>query len=169
VATNVRTGNSFVIGNADIIEPKQYGCIAALATLDYAETARDPGRTPYRPHLDTACFTCRQRIDPIGFVFENYDPVGRWRIAWPGTKLKNAIEFKVLLVENIDLFSQCVAEKLTPLDDEFADMIIASLSARRQPSAHAKYSPEAEKDSRHADSVDPQALRMRASVLENIR
>lgn len=75
---------------------------------------------------DAACAGCHQRIDPIGFVLENYDPVGRWRTEWPGsntpidasttlfdgTKISNAMEFKAWLVENIDLFSQCLSEKL---------------------------------------------------------
>ncbi len=73
-----------------------------------------------------SCFGCHQRIDPIGFVLENYDPVGRWRKEWPnsgatidsaavlpdGTEITNAIDFKAWLVENIDLFSVCVSEKL---------------------------------------------------------
>jgi len=75
---------------------------------------------------DAACAGCHQRIDPVGYVLENYDPVGRWRTEWPvsnvkidpsgvlpdKTKIKDAIEFKAWLVENIDLFSECVAEKL---------------------------------------------------------
>lgn len=73
-----------------------------------------------------ACAVCHQSIDPVGFVLENYNPVGRWRTEWPGTastidasvmlhdgkKIKNAIEFKAWLVDNIDLFSVCLAEKL---------------------------------------------------------
>ena len=27
----------------------------------------------------TECATCHSRIDPLGFGFENYDPLGRWR------------------------------------------------------------------------------------------
>jgi hypothetical protein len=75
---------------------------------------------------DAACAGCHQRIDPVGYVLENYDPVGRWRTKWPisnvkidpsgvlpdKTKIKDAVEFKSWLVENIDLFSECVAEKL---------------------------------------------------------
>ena len=73
-----------------------------------------------------SCAGCHQRIDPVGFVLENFDPVGRWRTEWPGaaaridasgtlpdgTEIKNAIEFKAWLVDNIDLFSECLAEKL---------------------------------------------------------
>ena len=31
---------------------------------------------------DPACRSCHDRIDPIGFSFENYDGVGAWRDAW---------------------------------------------------------------------------------------
>ncbi len=72
------------------------------------------------------CAVCHARIDPIGFVLENYDPVGRWRTTWPGTEaeidasgrlpdgtvVRGPAEFKAWLVANIDLFSQCLAEKL---------------------------------------------------------
>jgi hypothetical protein len=89
------------------------------------------GATTPREHLakhtsDQACYSCHRRIDPVGFVFENYDPVGNWREQWPkidrpidpsgtlpdGTHIKDITEFKVWLVENIDQFSQCLAEKL---------------------------------------------------------
>lgn len=29
--------------------------------------------------LDSACASCHDRIDPVGFPLERYDPVGRWR------------------------------------------------------------------------------------------
>ncbi len=35
-------------------------------------------------HLaDPACARCHQKIDPLGFVMENFDPVGRWREFYP--------------------------------------------------------------------------------------
>ncbi|MFM8495438.1 MAG: DUF1588 domain-containing protein [Planctomycetia bacterium] len=75
---------------------------------------------------ESSCALCHARIDPVGFVLENYDPVGRWRAKWPqsdtwvdstaelfdGTTVKNPMEFKAWLVKNIDLFSACLAEKL---------------------------------------------------------
>ncbi|MDF1752120.1 MAG: DUF1588 domain-containing protein [Verrucomicrobiales bacterium] len=75
---------------------------------------------------DSSCASCHVKIDPIGFVLENYDPVGRWREKWPdsgipidpagtlpdGTALKDVVDLKHWLVENIDEFSQCLAEKL---------------------------------------------------------
>lgn len=73
-----------------------------------------------------SCARCHKKIDPVGFVFENFDPVGRWRTKWPksgkkidptgeltdGTKIKDIRDFKKWLVSNIDHFSECLAEKL---------------------------------------------------------
>jgi hypothetical protein len=75
---------------------------------------------------DSACAVCHHRIDPVGLVLENYDPVGRWRTQWPrggmpidprsvlpdGTVLEGPVDLKRWLVEHIDQFSQCVGEKL---------------------------------------------------------
>ncbi|MFN9271957.1 MAG: DUF1588 domain-containing protein, partial [Planctomycetia bacterium] len=75
---------------------------------------------------ESSCAVCHARIDPLGFVLENYDPVGRWRATWPGTQaaidpagtlpdgtaVKDPVEFKAWLVANIDIFSTCLAEKL---------------------------------------------------------
>ena len=75
---------------------------------------------------EAACAGCHKRIDPVGFVLENYDPVGRWREVWPkskkkidptgvlpdGTKIKDVTELKKWLVENIDSFGLCLSEKL---------------------------------------------------------
>ena len=75
---------------------------------------------------EPACAGCHRRIDPVGFVLENFDPVGRWRDNWPGidqpvdarailpdgTKVEDIVGFKAWLVKNIDLFSECLAEKL---------------------------------------------------------
>jgi hypothetical protein len=33
---------------------------------------------------DAACAVCHDRIDPIGFSLENYDPIGRWRTTSEG-------------------------------------------------------------------------------------
>lgn len=75
---------------------------------------------------DAACASCHQRIDPLGFMLENYDPVGKWRQAWPatqkpidasgvlfdGTRIQDAAAFKRWLVANIDYFGNCLSEKL---------------------------------------------------------
>ena len=75
---------------------------------------------------EESCATCHRRIDPVGFVLENYDPVGRWREKWPkgagkidptgvlpdGTPIKNVVDFKRWLTGNVDQFSECLSEKL---------------------------------------------------------
>ena len=75
---------------------------------------------------DQACARCHCRIDPIGFMLENFDPVGNWRELWPkvetpidstgilpdGTPINDITDFKTWLVDNIDLLSQCLSEKL---------------------------------------------------------
>jgi len=75
---------------------------------------------------ETSCAGCHRKIDPVGFVLENFDPVGRWRDQWPninqpidasstlpdGTRIKDVVDFKGWLVKNIDQFSRCLSEKL---------------------------------------------------------
>jgi hypothetical protein len=41
-----------------------------------------PGQTTrerYSVHHEAACATCHKLIDPVGFSFEHYDPIGAWR------------------------------------------------------------------------------------------
>ena len=75
---------------------------------------------------EASCAVCHRQIDPLGFVLEPYDPVGRWRTTWPGnntpidatatlpdgTVVSGPVELKAWLVDNIDLFAACLAEKL---------------------------------------------------------
>ena len=75
---------------------------------------------------EDSCATCHVRIDPVGFVLENFDPVGNWREEWPktgipidptgtlpdGTPIKDVTELKSWLVDHIDFFSLCLSEKL---------------------------------------------------------
>ena len=71
-----------------------------------------------------ACAACHVRMDPLGFAFENYDAVGRWRThegrfsvdasgALPGGKpFTGAAGLKSLLKEEKDAFARCLAEKM---------------------------------------------------------
>jgi hypothetical protein len=75
---------------------------------------------------DASCAGCHRKIDPVGLVLENFDPVGRWRDTWPGidqridssatlpdgTPIGDIVDFKKWLVRDIDQFSECLAEKL---------------------------------------------------------
>ena len=40
------------------------------------------------------CAACHKSIDPLGFVLENFDPVGRWRDHYPTSTEKKSIEKK---------------------------------------------------------------------------
>ena len=90
-----------------------------------------------RHTADASCAGCHKKIDPPGFALENFDPVGRWRDHYPvyekvgdkvvrkdglavdalgtlhdGTKLRDVTDLKRYLVENIDVFGNCLAKKL---------------------------------------------------------
>jgi hypothetical protein len=75
---------------------------------------------------DPKCSGCHQMIDPFGFAFENFNAVGVWRDKWPkynikidpssklfdGTQIAGHADMKKWLLKNIDMFGQCLAEKL---------------------------------------------------------
>jgi hypothetical protein len=73
---------------------------------------------------NTLCASCHQRMDPIGFAFENYDAIGAWRdrdgkfAIDPSGKLvdgktfKGPGELKVILKGKKELFSRCLTEKM---------------------------------------------------------
>lgn len=85
----------------------------------------------------SSCAACHKRIDPLGFVLENFDPIGRWRTHYPanpsdqkdaelntadriestvtlpnGTQLEDVRDLREFVVNNIDSFARCIAEKL---------------------------------------------------------
>jgi hypothetical protein len=71
-----------------------------------------------------ACAGCHNIMDPIGFAFENYDAVGRWRTAEDGTpidatgslpdgsKFAGADGLQQTLLKRPELFAATFAEKL---------------------------------------------------------
>jgi hypothetical protein len=87
---------------------------------------------------DEKCAGCHKKLDPPGFVLENYDAIGRWRDAYPvhttgpdgkvtskpglavnassvmpdGTALKDVTDLKRYVREHLDQFACCLAEKL---------------------------------------------------------
>ncbi|MCI0376625.1 MAG: DUF1592 domain-containing protein, partial [Gemmataceae bacterium] len=76
-------------------------------------------------HRDNAlCASCHQRMDPIGFAFENYDAVGAWRdkdgkfdidpsgVLPDGKSFKGPAELKAILKNKKDLLSRCLTEKV---------------------------------------------------------
>ena len=80
---------------------------------------------------DPSCASCHADIDPLGFVLENRNPIGKWRTTYPskvkkkkglpvdasgtlpnGTKLNDVTDLKKYLVDNPEFFANCLAEKL---------------------------------------------------------
>ncbi len=77
------------------------------------------------------CASCHRKIDPLGFAFDNFDAIGRWRTeervaggqgANPpvnasgtltdGRAFQNPEEFKQLLVQDVDRFAEAFVEQL---------------------------------------------------------
>ena len=87
---------------------------------------------------DTKCASCHRKIDPIGFVLENFDPIGRWRTHYPvwskndkgqvvkndglpvdakgifpgGYTFKDIGDLQKYVLNNINHFGACLSEKL---------------------------------------------------------
>jgi len=77
------------------------------------------------------CASCHAKIDPLGFAFENYDAIGRWRIRErvsggtgddpvvdasgvlpSGKAFQGPDEFKQLLADDLDRFAEAFIEQL---------------------------------------------------------
>jgi mono/diheme cytochrome c family protein len=73
---------------------------------------------------DPSCAACHKRMDPIGFAFENFDPIGAWRDADGGHPIDTAAslpdgssftgpaELRALILSRKDDFVRCLTEKL---------------------------------------------------------
>jgi hypothetical protein len=71
-----------------------------------------------------SCASCHQRMDPLGFGFENFDAVGAWRTQdgkFPidcsgtlpdGRSFKGPKELKAILKTKKDEFARCLSEKM---------------------------------------------------------
>ncbi|MFO0841255.1 MAG: DUF1592 domain-containing protein [Gemmataceae bacterium] len=71
-----------------------------------------------------ACANCHAKMDPLGFAFENYDAVGRFRkedgkhaidasgVLPDGKVFNGPRELRVILKDKKDLFARCLAEKM---------------------------------------------------------
>lgn len=71
-----------------------------------------------------SCANCHARMDPLGFAFENFDAIGRFREKdgeFPidpsgelptGDKIAGPTELKEILKTRQNLFTRCIAEKL---------------------------------------------------------
>ena len=79
-----------------------------------------------------ACYSCHQKIDPMGFALESFDPIGRWRDRYPkldekakqgppidttavlpnGRAVNDLADLKSLLLERETLVVRCLTEKM---------------------------------------------------------
>ncbi|MBK8035716.1 MAG: DUF1592 domain-containing protein [Verrucomicrobiaceae bacterium] len=70
------------------------------------------------------CYGCHQKIDPLGFALENFDPIGDWRPRIGKTKIDSSGELpsgetfedivglKKILVQRKDLFARMLTDRL---------------------------------------------------------
>jgi mono/diheme cytochrome c family protein len=96
-----------------------------VPNLDEARQLKGSLRQVMEMHrTNPICASCHQRMDPIGFGFENYDAIGRWRVKdgnFPidpsgvlpdGKAFKGPAELKRILKEKKELFARCLSEKV---------------------------------------------------------
>lgn len=89
---------------------------------------------PEAHRADPGCARCHVKIDPPGYVMENFDPAGRWRDSSPiyyengkekggvpidpagampgGAQFKHVNDLKAYVIDNLDSFGECLSEKL---------------------------------------------------------
>jgi len=108
---------------------------------------------------DASCASCHRRIDPLGFAFDNYDAIGRWRTHEvvsdgngdnpqvdasgelpDGRKFANAEEFKQLLAADLETFNAAFIEKLAI----YGTRRVMTIADRESLSAVAKQSKTAD-------------------------
>ncbi len=107
------------------------------ANVDAIEpTPSDKPKATLRMKLDAHksnvnCAACHRKIDPLGLAFDNYDAIGRWRTIEmvtdgagdnpkidasgelaDGRKFADSVQFRKLLVADIDEFGAAFTEKL---------------------------------------------------------
>jgi hypothetical protein len=78
-----------------------------------------------------ACASCHRKIDPLGFAFDNYDAIGRWRVTEKvshgkgkdpnvdasgtladGRSFHGPADFKRLMVDDLDRFAEAFVGQL---------------------------------------------------------
>ncbi|MEY4483390.1 MAG: hypothetical protein RL693_842 [Verrucomicrobiota bacterium] len=95
------------------------------------------------------CFGCHQKIDPLGFALENFDPIGGWRNRYGKTPVDSAGELpggekfediaglKKILVQRQDRFAHMLTDRLLTyacgrridaLDEPIVEKIVAGTS-----------------------------------------
>lgn len=82
-------------------------------------------REQFEQHrADPTCASCHSRIDPLGFGFENYDAIGKWRteerehpvdasgVMPTGESFTGSYELRQILINDPDNFVRCFTEKM---------------------------------------------------------
>jgi hypothetical protein len=101
-----------------------------------APTPSDRPKATIRQQLEAhtthaICASCHAKIDPLGFAFDNFDAIGRWRTeelvlggqgANPpvdpsgrmpdGREFRGVADFKLLLAQDLDRFAEAFVEQL---------------------------------------------------------
>jgi hypothetical protein len=100
-----------------------------------------------------ACNSCHVKIDPMGFAFENFDVVGRWRERYKrakgpidtsatmanGEEIADIVAFKKMLMERKPLIISCLTKKmltyatgrhLETIDRGEVDRVVAELGKK---------------------------------------
>ena len=59
------------------------------------------------------CASCHQHMDPLGFGFENFDAIGRWRETDGGAAINAVIKWNELAIDSPRAFREALAGKGT--------------------------------------------------------
>jgi len=150
--SSIRRGNWFLetILNRPPPAPK-----VAVADIDEQENVEELTlREKVELHREnSACAVCHDRIDPPGFVLENYDAIGRWRdrdgdeeINPSGTlpgfgEFADSAEFKQLLLKDRERFARGFTEHLLSyaLSRELHYYDVATVDEIMQSAADRRY------------------------------
>ena len=110
-----------ILGSPPPPPPPDAGELPEEASTDKHASIRDL-LTAHR--ANPTCANCHQKMDPIGFGLENFDPTGRWRdsygvkpiVAWDtlpsGEVFSGPAELKKILVTKEDEFARTLSEKM---------------------------------------------------------
>ncbi|MEM9366847.1 MAG: DUF1588 domain-containing protein [Planctomycetota bacterium] len=120
----------WVLGNILGSPPPEPPKAVPALTPDTAG-ASTPRELLARHMAESSCAACHRDIDPIGFVLESFDAVGRWRDKYPkaakakkaiavetngqlpdGTPLSDVTDLKKHLASQPEPVARCLAEKL---------------------------------------------------------
>jgi hypothetical protein len=123
--------------------------VPELAEGNKAQTKGTLRQRMEQHRADPNCSTCHARMDPIGFAFENFDAIGKFRTKdgdFPidpsgtlpgGLDFKGPRDLKAILKGKKELFARCLTEKMLTYalgrgleyyDRPSVDVIMASLA-----------------------------------------